>query len=74
MAGCDMHDSAAVARVAKEHEIETAGKHPDVLVNDVFEELVEPRLIGPVFVVDYPAALCPLTKRKRNNPSVGSGE
>ena len=26
--------------------------------------------IGPVFVYDYPAALCPLTKRKRDNPAI----
>ena len=25
---------------------------------------------GPVFVYDYPAALCPLTKRKRGNPAI----
>ena len=27
-------------------------------------------LTGPVFVHDYPAALCPLTKRKRGNPAI----
>ena len=26
--------------------------------------------IGPVFVYDYPAGLCPLTKRKRSDPSI----
>jgi lysyl-tRNA synthetase, class II len=26
--------------------------------------------VGPVFVMDYPASLCPLTKRKRDNPVV----
>ena len=28
------------------------------------------KLVGPVFVYDYPAALCPLTKRKRDNPAI----
>ena len=48
----------------------TAGKHPDVLVHHLFEGHVEDKLIGPVFVYDYPAALCPLTKRKRGNPAI----
>jgi lysyl-tRNA synthetase class 2 len=69
-AGCEMHDAEAVAEVARRHRIETAGKHPDVIINDVFEELVESHLTGPVFVIDYPAAMCPLTKRKRNAPEI----
>ena len=46
----------------------TAGKHPDVIVHHLFEEHVEDKLIGPVFVYDYPAALCPLTKRQARQP------
>ena len=69
-AGCDMHDAEAVARVAEEHHIDTAGKHPDVIVNDVFEETVEDHLKGPIFVIDYPASICPLTKRKKSDPTV----
>ncbi len=69
-AGCDMHDSAAVTQKAEALGIDTDGKHPDVLVNEVFEETVEDHLQGPVFVVDYPASICPLTKRKRDNPEV----
>ena len=30
-------------------------------------------LVGPVFVYDYPASLCPLTKRKRGNRASPSG-
>jgi lysyl-tRNA synthetase class 2 len=56
--------------VAHKHHIETAGKHPDVIVNDVFEETVERHLAGPVFVIDYPAAMCPLTKRKTGQPDI----
>ena len=69
-AGCDMHDEHAVIELARKHHIETAGVHRDVIVNELFEALVEDKLTGPVFVVDYPASICPLTKRKRNNPDV----
>ena len=69
-AGCDMHDTPAVAEVAKKLHIQIEGRHPDVIVNDVFEATVEDKLIGPVFVIDYPASMCPLTKRKRNEPAI----
>jgi lysyl-tRNA synthetase class 2 len=45
-------------------------KDHDVLVHELFEKHVEDKLEGPVFVYDYPAALCPLTKRKRGNPAL----
>jgi len=69
-AHCDLSDAAAVAEVAQRHHIQTAGKHPDVIINDVFEEVVERHLAGPVFVIDYPAAMCPLTKRKQGQPEI----
>jgi lysyl-tRNA synthetase class 2 len=69
-AGCQMTDSAAVEAKAQSLGIETAGKHPDVLISDVFEETVEDHLQGPVFVVDYPASICPLTKRKQDNSDI----
>ena len=36
----------------------------------VFEEKVEDALAGPIFVTDYPASICPLTKRKAGNPAI----
>lgn len=69
-AGCEMHDAEAVAEVARKHNIDVEGKHPDVIVNEVFEATVEDHLKGPVFVIDYPASICPLTKRKAGNPDI----
>lgn len=69
-AGCEMSDSAAVAEKASSLGIDTAGRHPDVIINDVFEETVEDHLQGPVFVIDYPASICPLTKRRRDDPEI----
>jgi len=63
-------DVAAVQAKAQELGIATAGKDHDVVISEVFEATVEDALSGPVFVVDYPAAICPLTKRKAGNPAV----
>ena len=68
--GCDMRNTLAVEAVAEKLGIEISGVHPDVIVNEVFEKTVEVHLSGPVFVIDYPASICPLTKRKQSDPSV----
>jgi len=70
VAGCDPGDPQSVAATAARHGIETAGRHPDVVKSDLFEATVEKTLAGPVFVLDYPAAVCPLTKRKAGEPHV----
>jgi lysyl-tRNA synthetase class 2 len=68
--GIPMDDDAGIRRLAEQTAFPTANKHHDVIVHHLFEERVEERLTGPVFVYDYPAALCPLTKRKRGNPAL----
>lgn len=81
-AGCELSDGEAVRAKAKElasagriksefiRQMETTEVHPDVIVGEVFEATVEDALVGPIFVIDYPAAVCPLTKRKTSNPAV----
>ena len=66
--GCDIDDMKAVREKADQLEIDEADMDDVVVVNEVFEATVEDHLIDPTFVIDYPAALCPLTKRKRDNP------
>ena len=68
--GVDPSDEPAVKAKAEELGIATTGKDRDVVVSDLFERLVEDNLIGPVFVIDYPAAICPLTKRKSSDPAI----
>ena len=68
--GVPMTDVAAARAVAEEMDFPTAGKHPDVVTHFLFEAKVEEKLRGPIFVYDYPAGLCPLTKRKRDNSNL----
>lgn len=72
--GCKMTDRDVVMTNAKERGIADADKKDlDVVVGELFEHLCEPELekfSKPVFVYDYPAALCPLTKRKTSDPSI----
>lgn len=68
--GCSIFDEAAVRAAAGVHHIPTANKDHEVLVHNLFELRVEDKLVGPVFVHDYPAGLCPLTKRKRDNAAI----
>lgn len=78
--GCDMHDEVKVRSAAREAKIALefepkkgepcVPKAHDVLVHELFESVVEEHLEGPVFVYNYPAALCPLTKRSRTDPRI----
>jgi lysyl-tRNA synthetase class 2 len=69
-AGVAADDAAGVARLAEQLGFNPVGKHPDVVKNFVFEERVEDALQGPIFVLDYPASICPLTKRKASDPAI----
>ncbi|MCE5302678.1 MAG: lysine--tRNA ligase [Planctomycetaceae bacterium] len=63
-------DAAGIAKLADGMGFNSVGKHPDVVKSFVFEEKVEEALTGPIFVTDYPASICPLTKRKASDPSI----
>jgi lysyl-tRNA synthetase class 2 len=63
-------DAAGVRAAAEKIGLETAGKHADVIKSELFEATVENRLSGPIFVTDYPAAVCPLTKRKAGDEAI----
>ncbi|MFA6134800.1 MAG: lysine--tRNA ligase [Phycisphaerae bacterium] len=72
-AGVEMRDSAAVRAKARELGIEEGNKDDAVVINAVFEATVEPalaKLNHPTFVIDYPAEICPLTRRKADDPSI----
>lgn len=68
--GIDMRDIAAVRAKAAEIGISKKSAADAVVVNDVFEHFVEPHLCNPTFVMDYPAEICPLTRRDPKDPSI----
>jgi lysyl-tRNA synthetase, class II len=63
-------------RPSLEELAEALGRKPDEtegwgkLVDDVFSKLVEPALIQPTFVMDYPVELSPFAKRHRSDPGL----
>ncbi len=68
-AGVKISDIDAVRRKAADLGIEHKGMDDAIVVNEVFEATVEPKLIQPTFVLDYPAPICPLTRRKPGDPN-----
>ena len=69
-AGVALGDETAIRAKARELGIEESNKHVDVVTHDVFEATVERHLVQPTFVKDWPARLCPLTKRKAASPNI----
>ena len=64
-------DDAALRALATRVGVEKpeAMSRPKVL-DEMFQALVESKLVKPTFVVDYPVELSPLAKPKRGNPKL----
>ena len=53
--------------LAEAHDVEATGGSGKLLM-ELYEKLVEPGLVGPIFVTDHPAETSPLARRHRRDP------
>jgi len=64
-------DDQALRALANRVGVEkTEGLNRPKLMDEMFQALVESKLVEPTFVVDYPVELSPLAKPKRGNPKL----
>jgi lysyl-tRNA synthetase class 2 len=63
-------DALEAAIVASDHDIPTEGLTWPELVDDLFSKVVEPTLVQPTFVIDYPKEISPLAKDHRSEPGL----
>ena len=58
-------------KIIKEHDLNIKGKiNRGEITNELFEKYVEPILIQPTFIYDYPLEISPLSKQKNDNPEL----
>ncbi len=64
-------DKDSAHLLAKELGLAPEGveSHGELLAK-IFEEVVEPKLIQPIFITEYPVEVSPLAKRKKDDPAL----
>jgi lysyl-tRNA synthetase class 2 len=63
-------DGAKAREYAKKLGAHLTGGEPlGKVLNEIFEALVEPKLIQPTFITDYPTDISPLSKKCDDNPN-----
>ncbi|MCC7509200.1 MAG: lysine--tRNA ligase [Planctomycetes bacterium] len=68
-AGVDLHAAAGVRAKAEKLGLELKEDHY-MLADAVLEATVQDKLVQPTFLIDYPTAICPLTKAKPDDPRI----
>jgi len=66
-----LKDRDAALNAARQLKVDVDGKagHAAILTA-IFEETVEPQLIQPTFITDFPTDISPLAKRKESDPTL----
>ena len=66
-----LDDPKKSVEFALEHKVPLEKKdHHAKILGKLFDHFVEPNLIQPVYIMDYPRALSPLSKQKEDNPDL----
>ena len=68
--GFPMSDRKRVLARAAEMGLEAGALDYSILVDRIFEASVEEKIVQPTFIMDYPSAICPLTRPKAEDPDV----
>jgi len=69
--GIDYKKEKDLRKVAKDMGLDIRdAKLDEEVANKIFEKTVEPKLAKPTFIIDYPAILCPLSKKKPGEPDL----
>jgi len=66
----DLSDENRLAKIASERNIDISDcKTKGKIIAKLFDELVQPLLIKPTFIIDYPRDISPLSKSKPDDPN-----